>query len=55
MDMLKTEPGSSSETWPTSPHDGDQVIEVKVEEVPMPITFEGTKAEPEVSCMCVHC
>jgi hypothetical protein len=53
MDILKIEPGSSSETCPTSPFYGDQMIDVKVEEDHMPVTFEGIKAEPEVSCMCV--
>jgi hypothetical protein len=54
MDILKIEPGSSSETCPTSPFYGDQMIDVKVEEDHMPVTFEGIKAEPEVSCMCVR-
>jgi hypothetical protein len=53
MDFLKVEPGSVSETCPTSSHDGDQIIDVKVEEDPIPINFPGIKAEHEVSCMSV--
>jgi hypothetical protein len=58
MDLLKIVPGSYSETY----HDGNQVINVKVEDVtrtqeegnPVPITFPVIKAEHEVSCMSVY-
>jgi hypothetical protein len=53
--FLKTEPGSSSETCPAS-HDENHIIDMKVEEDPVPIEFPGIKAEREVSeCPCVHC
>jgi hypothetical protein len=52
-DFLKVEPGSISETCLTSSHVGDKIIDVKVEEDPMPINFPGIKAEHEVSCMSV--
>jgi hypothetical protein len=56
MDLLKVEPGLSSETCPTS-HDGDQVINIKVEgapdtqevEDPLLITLPEIKSEYEVS------
>jgi hypothetical protein len=51
MDFLKVEPGSVSETCPTSSEDGDMIIAVKVEEDTMPVNFPGIKAELEVSCM----
>jgi hypothetical protein len=51
MDILNVEPGSVSETCPTSSHDGDQIIDVKVEEDPVPIPFKEIKAEHEVSCI----
>jgi hypothetical protein len=57
MDFLKVEPGSSSETCPTS-HDGDQVSDIKVEasdteevEDPLLVTLPVIKTESEVSCM----
>jgi hypothetical protein len=53
MDILKVEPSSVSEVCPSSSHDGDQIIDVKVEEGPVAIPFEGIKAEHEVSCMYV--
>jgi hypothetical protein len=52
MDILKVEPGSSDETCPASSHDGDPTFDIKVEEGPVPITFEGIKAEHEVNSMC---
>jgi hypothetical protein len=52
MDIVKVEPGSSSETCPASCHDEDPIFDIKVEEGPIPITFEGIKTEHEVSCMC---
>jgi hypothetical protein len=60
VDFLKPEPGSSSETYPTSSHDGTQVIDIKVEvsdaqevEDPLLITLPEIKAEHEVSCVSV--
>jgi hypothetical protein len=58
-DLLKVEPGSSSETCPTS-HDGTQDIDIKVEvadteevEDPLLIALPEIKAKHEVSCTCV--
>jgi hypothetical protein len=58
MDFLKVEPGLSDETCPASSHEGDQVIDIKVEvsdtqevEDPLLITLPEIKAEHEVSCM----
>jgi hypothetical protein len=56
MDFLKVEPGLISETCPSS-HDGNQVIDVKVEEAsdtcevedPLLVTLPGIKVECEVS------
>jgi hypothetical protein len=54
MDFLRIESGSSSQTsCLTSSHDGNQMIDVIVEEGPIPITFKRVKAEHEVSCMSV--
>jgi hypothetical protein len=58
MDLLKVEPGSDSETC----HDGNQVIDIKVEEVtdiqeeedPLRRTFTVIKTEHEVSCISVY-
>lgn len=52
-DFLKVEPGSVSETCPAFSRDGDHIIDIKVEEDPMPINFPGIKAEHEVSVMSV--
>jgi hypothetical protein len=57
MDSLKVEPGSDSEIC----HDGNQVIDIKIEEVtgiqeeedPVLRTFPGIKVEREVSRMSV--
>jgi hypothetical protein len=58
-DLLKVEPGSSSETCPTS-LDGKQMIDIKVEvsdaqevQDPLLITLPRIKAKHEVSCMSV--
>jgi hypothetical protein len=56
-DLLKVELGSCSEACLTSCHDGNEVIDIKVEEVvdreeeedPLLITFPVIKAEHEVS------
>jgi hypothetical protein len=55
MDLLKDVPGSYSDTCLT-PHDGNQVIDIKVEEIidikeenPLSMTFPVIKAEHEVS------
>jgi hypothetical protein len=50
--LLKIEPGSSSETCPTS-RDDNHIIDIKVEEDPLRIEFPGVKVEHEVSCMAV--
>jgi hypothetical protein len=54
-------PGSYSETCITSPPDGNQIIDMKVEDVtdiqvkedPMPVTFPVIKGEQEVSFISV--
>jgi hypothetical protein len=51
VNLLKVEPGSVSETCPMSSHDGNRIINIKVEEDPVSIEFPGIKAEHEVSCM----
>jgi hypothetical protein len=60
--LLKVVPGSCSETNLTSSHDGNQVINIKVEKVtdiqeeeedPLLTEFPVIKAEHEVSCMSV--
>jgi hypothetical protein len=58
MASLKIEPGSISETCPTSSHDGDQIIDIKVEvsdtqqvEDPLLIALPEIKPEHKVSCM----
>ncbi|PNF26365.1 hypothetical protein B7P43_G01771 [Cryptotermes secundus] len=55
MDFLKPEPGLSSEACPTSSHDGNQIIDIKVEvsdtqdvEDPLLITLPEIKAEHEI-------
>jgi hypothetical protein len=55
----KDEPGSHSEACPSLSHDGDQAVNIKIEEFsdtedredPVPVTIVGIKAEYEVSCM----
>jgi hypothetical protein len=60
MDLQKPVPGPCSETYPASPCDANQAMNIKVEEVsgieaeeedPVPTTFVGIKAEHKVSCM----
>jgi hypothetical protein len=59
VDLQKDEPGLHSEASPSSSEDGDQAVNIKVEdssdiedrENPMPMTVVGIKAEHEVSCM----
>jgi hypothetical protein len=58
MDFLKVEPGLSDESCPVSSHDGNQIIDIKVEvsdtqeiEDPLLITSPEIKAEYEVSCI----
>lgn len=63
MNSQKDEPRSHSETHPSSSHDGDQAVKIKVEEFsdiedredPMPMTVVGMRAEHEVSCMALLC
>jgi hypothetical protein len=58
INLLKVVPGSCNETYLTSPHDGNQVMNVKAEvtdvpeevEDPLLTTFPVIKAEHEVSC-----
>jgi hypothetical protein len=55
-DFLKVEPGLSSETCPTS-YDENQIIDIKVEEDPVPVTFPAIKVEQEEGsyvCLSVH-
>jgi hypothetical protein len=57
LDSQKGAPGSHSEAHTLSSHDGDQAVNIKVEEFsdvedredPVPMTFVGVKAEHEVS------
>jgi hypothetical protein len=59
-DLLKVEPGASSETFPIS-HDGKQMINIKVKDVsdtqvledPLLIKIPGVEAKHEVSCMSI--
>jgi hypothetical protein len=52
-----------TETCPVSSHDADHFVSVKVEdildikeeEVPVPVPCEAIKDECEVSCMFLHC
>jgi hypothetical protein len=60
MDVLKFVPGSYTEMYPASSHDGNQVLNIKdevtdiqEEEDPLLITFPGTMVEHKVSCMYV--
>jgi hypothetical protein len=62
MDLEKHVPGPCSETYPTSSHDVNQGMTIKVEEVSdveveekraVPMTFVRIKAEHEVSSMSV--
>jgi hypothetical protein len=64
MDLEKHVSAPCSETYPTSSHDANQAMNIKVEEVsdieveeehPMPMSFIGIKAEHEVSCMSPLC
>jgi hypothetical protein len=50
--FLKSEPGSITDTWPTS-HDEKHITDIKVEEDPVRIEFPDIKTEYEVSCMVV--
>jgi hypothetical protein len=61
LDSQRDVPGSHSEAFHSSSHDGDQAVNVKVEEFsdvkygedPLPMTVVEVKFEPEVSCMSV--
>jgi hypothetical protein len=61
MDILKSEPSSSADACVMSSGDGNQVVDVKVEEVtdmnreedPEPTTPPLIKTEPAVRYMCV--
>jgi hypothetical protein len=65
LDFQKDVPGSHSEACPSLPHSGDQVVDIKVEELsdmeagenPAPMTCVEIKVEHEVSlfvCVCVR-
>jgi hypothetical protein len=60
MDFEKCVPGPCIEAYPTSSHDADQAMNIKVEkdldiqeeeEDPAPMAFIGIKVEQEVSCV----
>jgi hypothetical protein len=59
MDLEKAALGSCSETCPVSPHDADEAMDMKVEQVsgveegedPLQITFRGINAELGVRCI----
>jgi hypothetical protein len=61
LDSQRDVPGSHSEICASSSHDGDQAVNIKVEEFsemedwedPVPMTVVEVKIEPEVSCMSV--
>jgi hypothetical protein len=64
MELLKVEPGSYSETYRTSSHNENKVVDIKVEEVsvgggeekdPLLIPFTPTKPEYDVSFLCIDC
>jgi len=55
-------PGSSSETWPALPHDGNEVIIIKVEEdldikeqeIPVAVVLPPVKAEHDYHSSMPH-
>jgi hypothetical protein len=57
MDLLEVAPGACSEIYDTSSHDGNEIVSIKVEDVPdmqeeedpLLITFPVVKDEHEVS------
>jgi hypothetical protein len=63
MDLLKVEQGSCSETYITSSHNENQVVDVKVEEGsigegeedPLLTAFTPTNPEYDVSFVCIAC
>jgi hypothetical protein len=61
MDLVKVVLLSSTDTYLTSSHDGNKVMDIKVEvtdiqeETNVMKTFSVIKGEHEVSCMCVYC
>jgi hypothetical protein len=64
MELLKVEPGSCSETYPTSSHNEKKVVDIRVEEVsvgggeekdPLLIPFTPVKPEYDVSFVCIDC
>jgi hypothetical protein len=62
MDLLKVVPASYSETCLSSSHDGNQVIDVKVEDATdiqeqedlFLTNFSAVQTDHEVSCMSVY-
>jgi hypothetical protein len=64
MDLVKVEPGScSEETYLTSSHNENQVVDIKVEdcsvgeqeEDPLEIPFTPLNSEYDVSFVCIYC
>jgi hypothetical protein len=63
LDSQKDVPGSRSDACASSHHDGDQAVNIKVEELsdmedeqdPAPMTFVEIKAEHEVSFISLLC
>jgi hypothetical protein len=61
MDLLEVASGSCSEIYDTSSHDGNEIVSIKVEDIPdikeeedpLLITFPVVKNEHEVSHMSV--
>jgi hypothetical protein len=63
MDLLKVEQGSCSETYTTSSHNENQVVNIKVEEGsdgeededPLLMGFTPMNSEYDVSSVCIAC
>lgn len=53
MNSIKTEPDSDSEMYLKYSHNADELLDVKEEENPVPITFPVMKVKIEVSCVYV--
>jgi hypothetical protein len=50
-DFPKDEPCSGSDMCPTSCHDVDHIMDIKVEDDPVPVTLPGVKPDTEASFM----
>lgn len=53
MNFMKTEPDSDSENYLKYSQNEDELLDVKEEENPVPITFPVMEAKIEVSCVYV--